>query len=105
MLTQLVVAGSFFTDRQFNYQLTADDVCKLCDMFSKAATKHLYQFSTVAQSVLQGNPSCTRQLVVAGLLGGGSSAPVNNGAALFKQLNLDLSRVSGNGGMGDAGPA
>ncbi len=48
---------------------------------------------------------CNRQLVVAGHLGGGCSAPVNNGPAVFKQLNLDLGRVSGDGGMGDAGPA
>ncbi len=59
----------------------------------------------MAQSVLQCNPSCNRQVVVAGQLGGGGSAPVNNRAALFKKLNLDLGRVSGNGGMGDAGPA
>lgn len=43
--------------------------------------------------------------MVAGHLGGGGSAPVNTGAALFKQLNLDLGWVSGDGGMGDAGPA
>ncbi len=43
--------------------------------------------------------------MVAGHLGGGGSAPVNNGAALLKQLNLDLGRVSGDGGMRDAGPA
>ncbi|DBA85703.1 TPA: hypothetical protein ACH3X1_005274 [Trebouxia sp. C0004] len=37
------VQGAFFTDRQFNYQLTADEARKLCDMFSKLATKRLYQ--------------------------------------------------------------
>ena len=42
-----------FTDRQFNYQLTAEEARRLCDMFSKSATKRLYQFSTVAQPVLR----------------------------------------------------
>lgn len=51
------IQGAFFTDRQFNYQLTADEACKLCDMFSKSATKRLYQVSTVAQPVLDCNPS------------------------------------------------
>ena len=37
------VQGAFFTDRQFNYQLTADEARKLCEMFSKSATKRLYQ--------------------------------------------------------------
>ncbi len=65
------IQGAFFTDRQFNYQLTADEARRLCDMFSKSATKRLYQVSivaqpatkrmyqvsTVAQPVLDCNPS------------------------------------------------
>lgn len=44
------IQGAFFTDRQFNYQLTADEARKLCDMFSKSATKRLYQASAVKTS-------------------------------------------------------
>ena len=51
------IQGAFFTDRQFNYQLTADEARRLCDMFSKSASKRLYQVSTVAQPVLDCNPS------------------------------------------------
>ena len=43
------IQGAFFTDRQFNYQLTADEARRLCEMFSKSATNRLYQVSTVAQ--------------------------------------------------------
>jgi len=39
------IQGAFFTDKQFNYQLTAGEARKLCDMFSKSATQRLYQVS------------------------------------------------------------
>ncbi|KAL0053443.1 hypothetical protein WJX82_005839 [Trebouxia sp. C0006] len=39
------IQGAFFTDRQFNYQLTADEARRLCEMFSKSATNRLYQAS------------------------------------------------------------
>lgn len=35
--------GAFFTDKQFTYQLTKDEARRLCEMFSKTATKRLYE--------------------------------------------------------------
>lgn len=37
------IAGAFFTEKQFNYQLTRTEARRLCEMFSKSAGRRLYQ--------------------------------------------------------------
>ncbi|KAL3146674.1 hypothetical protein ABBQ32_000902 [Trebouxia sp. C0010 RCD-2024] len=39
---------AFFTDRQFNYQLTASEARKLCNMFSRSAAKRLFEAQPAA---------------------------------------------------------
>ena len=51
------IQGAFFTDKQFNYQLTAEEARKLCTMFSKSAARRLY----VVQLLL---PTATQHTLV-----------------------------------------
>ena len=37
------IAGAFFTDKQFNYQLTHGEAQRLCKMFSSSAAKRLFE--------------------------------------------------------------
>ena len=88
------IQGAFFTDKQFNYQLTADEARKLCNMFSKSAARRLYEVQVLLLPAIQHTVSCIVSRIDAVLSRGHHSSQIAS-AALVQLVTMASFLLSG----------